>query len=137
MEETEYLKLLKKARSELPEHVFRESRFSIPSVDSFIQGKKTVFQNFSKIVDYINRDAGHFLKFMTKELATSAVIEGHKAVFVGKFSGEQIADKIKKYLKEFVFCGECGKPDTKIDKENRISFMKCMACGAKRPLRII
>lgn len=135
MDISEYKKLLNKARSELPEQVFKKSRFSVPSVESFVQGKKTVFQNFSKIADYINRNQEHFLKFLTKETGTNATIESGSAVFVGKFSGILIADKIKKYLKEFVFCPECGKPDTSILKEGRVHFIKCSACGAKKPVR--
>ncbi|PIO00049.1 translation initiation factor IF-2 subunit beta [archaeon CG10_big_fil_rev_8_21_14_0_10_43_11] len=137
MDESAYKQLLEKARKELPEEVFKKSRFTVPSVESFIQGKKTIFSNFAKIIDYINRDKEHVLKFLSKELATSAVIESGKAVFIGKFSGTQIADKIKKYLKEFVICTECGKPDTHMQKENRVTFLKCAACGATRPVQNI
>ena len=35
------------------------------------------------------------------------------------------------YAHEFVFCPECGKPDTKLEKEDKFSFIKCLACGAK------
>nr|1K81_A Chain A, PROBABLE TRANSLATION INITIATION FACTOR 2 BETA SUBUNIT [Methanocaldococcus jannaschii] len=36
-----------------------------------------------------------------------------------------------------VICRECGKPDTKIIKEGRVHLLKCMACGAIRPIRMI
>ena len=35
-------------------------------------------------------------------------------------------------MKEFVYCKECGKPDTKLIKDERKYYIKCEACGAKR-----
>ena len=40
----------------------------------------------------------------------------------------------EQYAKEFVICKECGKPDTQIEKEDRLSFLHCLACGAKHPI---
>ena len=32
-------------------------------------------------------------------------------------------------------CPECKKPDTKLEKEGRVIFIRCMACGAKHPVK--
>ncbi|MHA1988975.1 MAG: translation initiation factor IF-2 subunit beta, partial [Promethearchaeota archaeon] len=48
-----------------------------------------------------------------------------------------IQKKIESYVKEYVLCKECGKPDTKLIKEGRITFLKCEACGAKSSVKSI
>ncbi|MDD5417920.1 MAG: translation initiation factor IF-2 subunit beta [Candidatus Nanoarchaeia archaeon] len=130
----DYNEMLKKARETMPEISISKSRFEVPEPNVANQGKKTVLLNFNKITEYIQRDTDDILKFLTRELATSAVIEGHKAVFTGKFSRKQIADKINRYVSMYVKCGECGRFETKLKKEDRITYMECMACGAKKPV---
>lgn len=132
-----YEELLKRAKEKLPKGILEKSRFEPPEPVSFTQGNKTILTNFSHIANYLNREQANFLKFLLRELATSGNIEGPKAVFVGRFSNKQISEKIRKYINEFVVCPECKKPDTKLLREDRISFLKCMACGAKRPVRTI
>jgi translation initiation factor 2 subunit 2 len=39
------------------------------------------------------------------------------------------------YVKDYLECPTCKSPDTKIEKENRISFLVCEACGAKSSLK--
>jgi translation initiation factor 2 subunit 2 len=40
------------------------------------------------------------------------------------------------YTETFVLCSECGRPDTKINKEGRILVLECEACGAHRPVNV-
>jgi len=47
----------------------------------------------------------------------------------------KVNDKIESYVKEFVLCTECKKPDTEIITEKGIKFKHCLACGAKSPIR--
>lgn len=127
--------MLKKAREQLPEIKKDVSRFEVPRVQGMVQGNKTIITNFGKICQYIRRECKDLLKYLNKELAAPAEMHGQKAIFIGKYSSNTINEKIKKYVKEYVICRECGKPDTKIVKEGRITFLKCGACGAKYPLR--
>ena len=48
-----------------------------------------------------------------------------------KVPASRLNEKIKKYAEEFVLCNDCGKPDTKLEKEGEFTYLKCMACGAK------
>ena len=82
-----------------------------------------------------HRDAEHLLKFLQRELATPAVIDGPRLVLGRKISSQLINSKVEQYATDFVLCKECGKPDTKIIKEDRIWSLKCTACGAKQPIR--
>ena len=133
----DYEKLLKKAIKEIPKDSKETSRFERPEISSSIQGNKTIIHNFSKISNLIHRDINHLKKFLDRELATNGVISDQTVVFVGRFRRDVLEEKFDKYMKEFLFCKECGKPDTKLEKEDRISFLKCTACGAKRPIRTL
>jgi translation initiation factor 2 subunit 2 len=72
---------------------------------------------------------------MLKELATSGQREGDRLILNNKIPSSKINLKIEQYIKEFVICKECGKPDTELRKENRLTFLHCLACGAKHSVR--
>jgi translation initiation factor 2 subunit 2 len=130
----DYEDLLKRARENIPKDVFEKKRFEIPKAESFTQGNKTIITNLNHIANYLNRDINHIMKFLLRELATSGSIEGNRVVFTGSFTIKAINDKIELYVKEFVLCRECSKPDTKLVKEGNVDYMKCMACQVKRPV---
>ena len=71
---------------------------------------------------------------LVKELGTAGTLDSSKLVLVGSFSNSLLNDKVGKYVKEYVTCRECGKQDTLLLREDRILFLKCEACGAKRPV---
>ncbi len=132
----EYKELLKQAREQLPKSVFEKERFEIPKVRGHIQGNKTILSNFLQIADILRRPAEHLLKYILKELATPGEIKKSGSVIVGaKASASRINEKIRQYANEFVLCAECGKPDTKIEKEDKFNFLKCHACGARHPIK--
>ncbi len=132
----EYKKLLEQARKQLPESVFKKERFEIPKVMGHIQGNRTVISNFLQIAGALGRDSDHMLKFVLRELAAPGEIKKSGSVIIGtKVPASRINEKIKQYANLFVFCPECGKPDTKIEKEKTFTFIKCMACGAKHTVK--
>ncbi len=133
----EYEELLKRAMEQRPKEIVEKSRFEIPKAISNIQGNRTIITNFSRIAQTLNRDKKHLMKFFDRELATNGVLSEQSAEFIGRFSNSQINSKIEKYVEEFVLCKECGKPDTKLLKEDRHTILKCTACGARRPVRSI
>ncbi len=133
--EFDYQKLLKAAKEKLPEMKGTGQRFEIPKVTGHVEGNKTIITNFASMVSIFHRDADHLLKYLQRELATPAVIDGPRLVLGRKLSSQLINTKIENYAKDFVLCKECGKPDTKIIKEDRILSLKCTACGAKQPIR--
>ena len=133
----EYKELLKKAREKLPKSIFEKERFEIPKIRGHIQGNRTVLSNFLQIADILRRKPEHLLKYILKELATPGEIKKSGAVIVGaKASASRINEKIRQYANEFVLCQECGKPDTKMEKEGNFNFLKCQACGAKHPIKL-
>jgi translation initiation factor 2 subunit 2 len=130
-----YEKLLEKAKSNLPEIKQTTERFEIPKVTGHIQGNKTVISNFSLIAKILNRDQNHLLKYLLKELATPGNIDGPRLILGRKLPSSLINAKIAQYANEFVLCPVCKKSDTVLKKEERITMMKCTACGAKNPVR--
>ena len=131
----DYKELLQKAREELPEISLSHDRFEVPKVRGHIQGNRTVISNFVQISSVIRRDVNHLLKYILKELATPGEIKNNVLIIGRKVSAVMINDKIDKYVKEFVLCKECKKPDTKLVKEEKVVFVKCQACGAKHPVQ--
>lgn len=130
-----YEKLLDRAYEKVKVIESSGNRFEMPIIQGFFQGKKTVLTNFFQIASQLRREHEHFLKFLTKELATKANIEGEKIVFGTKISSKKINPKIEQYVNEFVLCKECGKPDTELVKEDKNTVIHCLACGAKHPVR--
>ena len=110
-------------------------RFEVPKIRGAFEGKKTILINFFQIADYIRRKHEHFQKFILKELATSGYRDGDRLILNMKVPSAKINHKIEEYLKEFVLCKECKKPDTELIKENRLNFVHCLACGAKHSVR--
>jgi translation initiation factor 2 subunit 2 len=132
----DYKKLLEEARKSLPEHVFQKERFEIPKVMGHIQGNRTIINNFLQIANTLGRRPEDMLKFVLRELATPGEIKKSGSVIVGsKVPASRINEKIKLYSDSYVFCYECGKPDTKIEKEGNFSFLKCTACGARHVIK--
>lgn len=131
----DYQDYLKRAYEMLPEISTSEDRFVIPEPRIFSEGKATVFENFGQIADVLNRDPEHIMKFLTRELGTAGKIEGSRATFQGKFMSSAFAEQIEAYVDEFVKCSECGRPDTKLVKSERILMLQCDACGAHRSVR--
>ncbi len=132
---TEYEKLLDEAYNKVKKVEGSGERFEIPKIEGYFEGKKTILTNFFQIASKLRRPPEHFQKYLLKSLATSGVIEGKKLILKNKISSSKINPKIEQYAKEFVLCNECGKPDTEIIKEGRLSFLHCLACGAKHPIR--
>ena len=132
----EYEKLLESAYEKIRKPEGSGERFEVPKIKGHFEGRKTVLTNFFQIASYIRRNPEHFQKFMLKELAASGQREGERLILNNKVPSAKINKKIEEYLKEFVLCRECGKPDTELikDPEKRITFIHCLACGAKHPV---
>ncbi len=128
--------MLKKGAENLPKKTDFKERFEMPKVLGHIQGNRTVISNFVQIANAFGRPVEHMLKYILKELATPGELQNNLLILGTKIGSERINQKIQQYAEEFVICRECGKPDTKIEKEGEFTFIKCMVCGAKKPVKI-
>lgn len=133
--EYNYEELLKRARSQIPETVSKHERLELPRLTHSVIGMRTIVYNLKEIAEALNRDPPHLLKFLTREMATASTLQESRAIFKGKFSPKTFERLIRRYMEIFVICPVCKRPDTKIVKEKRLSFLVCEACGAKSSVR--
>lgn len=130
-----YEALLNKAYEEVTEPSEDGERWSYPEPRAIIEGKTTILENFIDIVNALRRDQDHLMKYLLGELGTAGKIDGSRAIFNGKFEDSLFSPMIHNYVDDYVICSECGKPDTKLYKDDRVLMLKCEACGSHRPVR--
>ena len=134
MSDYDYEQLIDRAIKQLPETVKTEGRFAIPEMKVFYEGNRTILRNWKELEDTLRRDGSHIMKYVTRELATAGTITGMRAILQGKFPTAQIDRVIERYVKEYVICPACKRPDTEFVKKDKLVFMVCHACGARQPL---
>jgi translation initiation factor 2 subunit 2 len=132
----DYEKLLDEAYKKVKSVESSGERFEIPKVEGHFEGKKTVLTNFYQIASHIRRNPEHFQKFLLKSLATSGQKDSDRLILNNRIPSAKINPKIEEYIREFVLCKECKKPDTEILKEGKVNYLHCLACGAKHPIRV-
>ena len=132
----EYEELLKRARKDLPEVGEEVARFEVPKVRGHIQGNRTVISNFHQIADSLGRPVEHLLKYVLRELATPGDLKSSALIVGTKIPASRINEKIEQYVREFVVCSVCKRPDTKLVREDKITLLKCSVCGAKEPVKV-
>ena len=133
-----YEELLEKAMEELSKReIVRRERFEIPRVSVIREGARTVVKNFAQIAKTLNRTEGHLYKYLVKSLGTAGFLEGGRLVLQGKFSEDELQKEVNEYVELYVLCKECKSPDTEFVKEERVLMLRCLACGAKHPVRSI
>lgn len=130
-----YEQLLEQAYKEVKSIDVSSERFEIPKVKGQVQGKKTVITNLKDIADYLRRPIDHLAKFLMKELAASGKVENERLLLNTRLSSQRVNEKVESYVKIFVLCAECKKPDTEIIAEKGVKFKHCLACGAKYPIK--
>ncbi|MEM5804690.1 MAG: translation initiation factor IF-2 subunit beta [Candidatus Aenigmatarchaeota archaeon] len=130
-----YEQMLKRAIENMPKRADTGERFEMPVADVLPQGTQTIFRNFSAVCEALRRDPKHLLKYLSKELASPASIDGARAVFQSKIPQKTMQAKLEAYVKEYVICKECTRPDTRLEKEDRLWFLRCEACGAKSAVK--
>ncbi|EDV25952.1 uncharacterized protein TRIADDRAFT_23922 [Trichoplax adhaerens] len=100
--------------------------------------KKTSFVNFMDICKFLHRQPKHLLAFLLAELGTSGSVDGNNQLIIkGRFQQKQIENVLRRYIKEYVTCHTCRSPDTIIQKEARLYFLKCERCNSGRSVASI
>jgi len=132
----EYEKLLNRAIEKLSQRqISRKQRFEIPKVSVTREGARTILRNLTQISKTLNRSEEHLYKYLVKSLGTAGFVDNGRLILQGKFTEEEIQKEINEYVKLYVLCKECNAPDTELIKEERVTFLRCLACGAKQPVK--
>jgi len=136
MAKSEYEKLLKRIEKNLTKNSkVADSRFELPLVDVMWEGQKTYLRNFAEFAKIMRRDPTKLLQYLSKEFAVPAERVGDSAMFIGKRDPDDFKRLLEIYVSDYVRCLTCQSPDTRIEKEKRIHFLICEACGAKSTIK--
>ena len=131
-----YEKLLKRIKGKLSkDSSVSTARFELPIVDVMWEGQRTLFRNFADYPKIMRRDPLKLLQYLSKEFAVPAERIGDTAMFIGKRDPDDFTRLLKIYVKDYIECPTCTSPDTRIEKEKRIHFLICEACGAKSTIK--
>ena len=130
-----YDDLLKRACNQMPQVSEKRERLELPRLFITTVGLRTIISNFKEVADVLDRDPQHILKFLTREMATAATFHDSRAIFQGKFQRDSFERLLQRYLEGYVVCSICKRPDTRVVKEKRLSFLVCNACGAKSSIK--
>lgn len=132
----EYLEMLREARKQLPALVFTGGRFTFPKPMIAIEGKQTHIVNFKEITTTLNRDPKLLARYLSKELGSPYFLteDGRKLILSRKIDPGQVENRIEKFIKIYVVCPYCGRPDTVIGKMKKTWVLRCQACGAETPV---
>ena len=136
MAKLDYEKLLKRIEKKLIKNSkVTDGRFELPTVDVMWEGQKTYLRNFTEYPKLMRRDPSKLLQYLSKEFAVPAERVGESAMFIGKRDPDDFTRLLKIYVNDYVRCLTCQSPDTRIQKEKRIHFLICEACGAKSTIK--
>ncbi|MFH0986816.1 MAG: translation initiation factor IF-2 subunit beta, partial [Candidatus Micrarchaeota archaeon] len=116
MAEMNYDEMLDNLYEKLPKNKTVGERFEIPVFVSFAQGKQTVLKNLKECAEKIRRDPDHIVRYIIKDLGTTGSYDGKQGILQGKFRDDLLKSRFLNYVKEFVLCNECKKPDTELIK---------------------
>ena len=136
MVKSNYEKLLKRIEKKLIKNSkVTDGRFELPTVDVMWEGQKTYLRNFTEYPKFMRRDPSKLLQYLSKEFAVPAERVGDSAMFIGKRDPDDFKRLLEIYVSDYVRCLTCQSPDTRIEKEKRIHFLICEACGAKSTIK--
>jgi len=136
MAKSDYENLLKRIEKNLMKNSKDvDDRFELPPVDVMWEGQRTYLRNFSEYPKIMRRDPAKLLQYLSKEFAVPAERVGDSAMFIGKRDPDDFTRLLEIYVSDYIRCITCQSPDTKIEKEKRIHFLICEACGAKSTIK--
>jgi translation initiation factor 2 subunit 2 len=133
---TDYEMLLSRLRDKLGNTTKKQaSRLELPTPQIIWVGQRTIFRNFMDFPKALNRDPEKLLLYLNKELASAGYIAGERVIFLGRKEPSSFGALIDRYVKDYLICPVCGSPDTRTEKNKKLGFLLCEACGAKSSIK--
>jgi translation initiation factor 2 subunit 2 len=111
------------------------SRLEVPVPQVIWIGQRTIFRNFMEFPKALRREPEKLLLYLNKELASAGYIAGDRVIFLGRKEPSSFGALIDRYVKDYVICPVCGSPDTRTEKNKKLGFLLCDACGAKSSIK--
>jgi translation initiation factor 2 subunit 2 len=111
------------------------SRLEVPTPHVIWIGQRTIFRNFIEFPKVLRRDPEKLLLYLNKELASAGYIAGDRVIFLGRKEPSSFGTLIDRYIKDYVICPVCGSPDTRTERNRKLGFLLCEACGARSSIK--
>lgn len=127
-----YSELLERGLTQLPPQIKTQKKFEVPKFETIVEAGRTIITNWKDITGKIPLDQKLLLRFLEHRLGTVGWITGNKAYFQGKFQRTRLNKHLDFFVKEYIICDVCNRPDTELKKEKGQLIKKCNACGAWR-----
>jgi translation initiation factor 2 subunit 2 len=110
----------------------------VPPVLGMIGSKRTCIANFAILCNGMNREPDHVSIYLQVEFCTNGSLNSKNELTLrGKFKVDQIQTGITSYISRYVKCVNCKRYNTHIIKEERLSFLECLDCQAKRTVESV
>ncbi|BDB98895.1 translation initiation factor IF-2 subunit beta [Saccharolobus caldissimus] len=134
--EKEYMELLDRLYSKLPEKVHKVGTQTLPNLIVLNIGNSTIIRNFAEYCDRIRREDKICMKYLLKELAAAGSMDDKGELIIqGKFSSQVINTLMERFIRAYVQCSTCKSLDTVLKKEKKGWYISCLACGAQTPVK--
>src|SRR5438093_4146031 len=131
-----YESLLSRIQGDLANASKKDSaRLEIPKPQIIWVGQRTIFRNFIEFPKALRRDPEKLLLYLNKELASAGYIAGERVIFLGRKEPSSFGTLIDRYIKDYVICPVCGSPDTRTERNRKLGFLLCDACGARSSIK--
>jgi translation initiation factor 2 subunit 2 len=110
-------------------------KINLPQLKIVRKNRSSIFANFAIFCEKLSRPDVHIQKFIYDEMGMNCSINGQKQLIIqGILTENKMESIMKKYIREFVLCKQCKGIDTKLSKENNLTFLGCNKCSAKSSL---
>lgn len=102
-----------------------------------VGGRRVGICNFGTICAAIHRPPEHAQSFLLSELATTGSLDAaaESLTLLAALQTKQAEQLIKKYVQEYVLCGQCRALETTMVRgKGRAEILRCSCCNAERLL---
>ncbi len=132
-----YDALLERLYSRIPRRQARHERFEVPQVKVEHIGSRTIVRNFREIAGVLRREPRLLMRYLLKELAAAGSYDEDSGMLMIniKVSSASLNRLIQLFVKQYVICPTCGRPDTRLERRGRAWILVCEACGAETPVK--
>lgn len=96
-------------------------------------GKRICIVNFSSICSAIRRSPEHAMSYIQVELGSLCALDGsgQQLTIRGIYKQHHVENVLKHYVRQYVACQICHSLSTEMERDNRISYVRCLACSAR------
>ncbi len=124
--------MLKRAYSMVPDKMKTPTdRAILPELKILPERSRVIIMNWKEITERIPQiDEKLIARFIAKRLGTVATPTGGKLFIQGNFPRSRIRRVLELFMKTYVICDICGRPDCVIERQKGKWVKKCLACGA-------